>query len=337
MSAFIARRLAAAVVILALVSFITFTIFFLVPRLAGASADDLASRYVGKTAGAEQVHQRAEQLGLTDPIWVQYGDFVKGLVAGREYDLGGSAPLDCPAPCLGYSFISQNPVLPELLDRLPVTLSLAAGASVIWLVAGVGIGVLSALRRGSVFDRAAMGVALAGVSLPIFFTGLLALSFFSYTLGWFPAGGSYTPLLENPLEWAYDLVLPWVTLAFLYAAMYARLTRAGMLETMNEDYIRTARAKGLAERTVVLKHALRSTLTPVLTVFGLDLGMLVGGAILTESTFSLPGLGAYTVQALSGNDLPKVLGVTLLAATFVVVANLLVDILYAVIDPRVRL
>jgi len=335
--AFIARRSAAAVVILALVSFITFTIFFLVPRLAGAGADDLASRYVGKTADAEQVHQRAEQLGFTDPIWVQYGDFVKGLVAGREYDLGGSAPLECDAPCLGYSFISQNPVLPELLDRLPVTLSLAAGAAVIWLVVGVGVGVLSALRRGSAFDRAAMAVALAGVSLPIFFTGLLALSFFSYTLGWFPPGGSYTPLLENPLEWAYDLILPWVTLAFLYAAMYARLTRAGMLETMNEDYIRTARAKGLAERTVVLKHALRSTLTPVLTVFGLDLGLLVGGAVLTESTFSLPGLGAYTVQALSSNDLPKVLGVTLLAAGFVVLANLVVDVLYAVIDPRVRL
>nr|WP_269326766.1 ABC transporter permease [Kineosporia mesophila] len=205
------------------------------------------------------------------------------------------------------------------------------------MISGVGVGVLSALRRGTVFDRAAMAVALAGVSLPVFFTGLLALSVFSYTLNIFPPGSSYTPLLENPIQWAYDLILPWVTLAFLYAAGYARLTRAGMLETMNEDYIRTARAKGLPERTVVLKHALRSTLTPVLTIFGLDLGLLVGGAILTESTFSLPGLGSYTVQAISHNDLPKVLGVTLLAATFVVIANLVVDILYAVIDPRVRL
>ncbi|GLY31712.1 ABC transporter permease [Kineosporia sp. NBRC 101731] len=337
MTAFIARRAVAAVVILALVSFITFAIFFLVPRLAGASADDLASRYVGKTAGAEQVHERAVQLGFTDPVYVQYGDFVKGIFAGRDYDLGGPAPEHCPAPCLGFSFIDQNPVLPDLLDRLPVTLSLAAGAALIWLISGVGVGVLSALRRGTVFDRAAMAVALAGVSLPIFFTGLLALSVFSYTLKIFPPGSSYTPLLENPIEWAYDLILPWVTLAFLYAAGYARLTRAGMLETMNEDYIRTARAKGLPERTVVLKHALRSTLTPVLTIFGLDLGLLVGGAILTESTFSLPGLGSYTVQAISHNDLPKVLGVTLLAATFVVIANLVVDILYAVIDPRVRL
>jgi peptide/nickel transport system permease protein len=335
--AFIARRLGAAVVILVLVSLITFAIFFLVPRLAGASPDDLASRYVGKTASAAQVHERAEQLGFTDPFYAQYGDFVKGIFAGRDYNLGGSEPEHCAAPCLGYSFLTQNAVLPELMDRLPVTFSLAIGAAVIWLLGGVSIGVLSALRRGTVFDRSAMAVALAGVSLPVFFTGLLALSVFSYTLHIFPSGGSYTPFLHNPIQWAYDLILPWITLAFLYAAGYARLTRAGMLETMNEDYIRTARAKGLPERTVVVKHALRSTLTPVLTIFGLDLGLLVGGAILTESTFSLPGLGSYTVQALASNDLPKVLGVTMLAAIFVVIANLVVDILYAVIDPRVRL
>jgi peptide/nickel transport system permease protein len=334
---FILRRLVAAVVLLFLVSMVTFGIFFLVPRLAGASTDDLASRYVGRTADAAQVHERAQQLGLTDPLYVQYGKFVKGIVAGRDYDLGGPQPAHCPAPCLGYSFINQNPVLPEILDRIPVTLSLAAGGAVIWVLAGIGTGVVSALRRGSAFDRGAMGVALAGVSLPIFFTGLLSLSVFSYTLHWFPAGGSYTPLLQNPFEWAYDLILPWITLAFLYAAGYARLTRSGMLETMNEDYIRTARAKGLPERVVVLKHALRSTLTPVLTIFGLDLGLLLGGAILTESTFSLPGLGSYTVQAIKSSDLPKVLGVTLAAALFVVLANLVVDILYAVIDPRVRL
>ncbi len=337
MISYILRRLVAAVVLLFMVSLATFAIFFLVPRLAGSSADDLASRYVGRTASAAQVHERAEQLGFTDSFASQYGKFVKGIVAGRTYDLGGPAPVDCPAPCLGYSFITQNPVLPDLKDRLPVTLSVAAGGAVIWLLAGVSTGVISALKRGSIFDRAAMGVALAGVSLPIFFTGLLALSVFSYGLHWFPAGGSYTPLLDNPFKWAADLFLPWVTLAFLYAAGYARLTRAGMLETMNEDYIRTARAKGLPERIVVLKHALRSTLTPVLTIFGLDLGLLLGGAILTESTYSLPGLGAYTVQAIQANDLPKVLGVTLVAALFVVFANLVVDLLYAVIDPRVRL
>ena len=196
---------------------------------------------------------------------------------------------------------------------------------------------LSAVRKGSLFDRTAMGIALAGVSLPIFFTGLLSLSLLSYRLGWFAEGGAYSPLRENPLTWAYDLLLPWITLAFLYAAGYARLTRAGMLETMNEDYIRTARAKGLTERRVVLKHGLRATLTPILTIFGLDLGLLLGGAILTESTYSLPGIGQYAVLAITNNDLPKVLGVTLVAAFFIVLANLLVDLLYATIDPRVRL
>jgi peptide/nickel transport system permease protein len=206
---------------------------------------------------------------------------------------------------------------------------------VLWLVGGVAVGVLSALRKGSVFDRAAMSVALAGVSLPIFFTGLLSLSIFSYALGWFPGGGSYVPLAQNPAQWAYHLILPWVTLAFLYAAIYARLTRAGMLETMHEDYVRTARAKGLPERTVITKHVMRSTLTPIITVFGLDLGLLLGGAILTESTFSLPGIGKYAVDAINSNDLPKVLGVTLVASIFIIIANLVVDIVYAAIDPRV--
>jgi peptide/nickel transport system permease protein len=332
---YIIRRLIGSVFLLIVVSMITFSIFFLVPRLAGASADDLAARYVGKSAGAEQVHAQAVHLGFTDPLWKQYGRFAKGLVVGADFDTGPTT-VHCPAPCLGYSFITQNPVLPDILDRLPVTISLALGAAVIWLFFGVATGVVSALRKGSVLDRGAMGVALAGVSLPIFFTGLLALSIFSYRLHLFPGGSSYTPITENPARWAYDLFLPWVTLAFLYAAAYARLTRAGMLETMNEDYIRTARAKGLPERTVVVKHGLRATLTPIITIFGLDLGLLLGGAILTESTFSLPGIGQYAVLAITNNDLPKVLGVTLVAAFFIVIANLVVDLAYAVADPRVR-
>jgi peptide/nickel transport system permease protein len=182
-----------------------------------------------------------------------------------------------------------------------------------------------------------MGVALAGVSLPIFFTGLASLVIFSYTLKFTAPGGSYTPIEANPAEWAYDLLLPWITLAFLFSAGYARLTRAGMLETMNEDYIRTARAKGLPERRVVLQHGLRGALTPILTIFGLDVGLLLGGAVLTETVFSLPGLGKYAIDAITNNDLPKVMGVTLLAATFVVFANLIVDLLYAVVDPKVRL
>src|SRR5690349_24386129 len=336
MFSYILRRLFAAVLLLLLVSMITFAIFFLVPRLAGASADDLASRYSGRSADAAQVHERAKQLGLDKPLPVQYGRFLKGIVAGADFSTGPTT-VHCPAPCLGYSFITQNPVLPDLLDRLPVTLSLAAGAAVLWLVSGVAIGVLSALRRGSVFDRAAMGIALAGVSLPIFFTGLLSLAVFSYWLGITAPGGSFTPFEQNPLLWAYDLLLPWITLAFLYAAGYARLTRAGMLDTMGEDFIRTARAKGLPERTVVVKHGLRSALTPILTIFGLDLGLLLGGAILTESTYSLPGIGKYSVDAIVNNDLPKVLGVVLLGSIFIVLANLVVDLLYAVIDPRVRL
>jgi len=333
---YIIRRLVGAVVLLFVISIVTFSIFFLVPRLAGADADTLASRYVGRSAGQEQIHLTAVRLGFTDPLVVQYGRFVKGVVAGTTYDTGVTV-VECPAPCLGYSFISQNPVREEIVDRLPVTMSLALGAAVIWLVGGVAVGVLSALRKGTVFDRTAMGLALAGVSLPIFFTGLLALSIFSYGLGWFPGGSSYTPITDNPARWAYDLTLPWITLAFLYAAGYARLTRAGMLETMNEDYIRTARAKGLPERTVIVKHALRSTLTPIVTIFGLDLGLLLGGAILTESTFSLPGIGKYTVDAIAASDLPKILGVVLVASIFIVVANLLVDLVYAVVDPRVRL
>jgi len=332
---YIVRRLIGAVILLFIVSAVVFSIFFLIPRIAGASADDLASRYVGKSAGVEQIHQTAVKLGFTDPIYVQYGRFAKGIVVGQDYNYGPSIE-HCPAPCLGYSFITQNPVLPDLLDRLPVTLSLASGAAVLWLVGGVAIGVISALKRGSVLDRASMGVALAGVSLPIFFTGLLSLSVFSYGLGWAAPGGANPMDATSPLDWAYRMILPWITLAFLFAAAYARLTRAGMLETMNEDYIRTARAKGLRERDVVVKHGLRAALTPIMTIFGLDLGLLLGGAILTETTYSLPGLGQYAVQAINNNDLPKVLGVTLLGAAFIILANLVVDLLYAVVDPRVR-
>jgi peptide/nickel transport system permease protein len=333
---YIIRRLLATVVLLFLVSAVTFSIFFLVPRIAGASPETLATRYVGRAATAETVRLTAERLGFYDPVVVQYGRWVKGVVVGTEYDYGAGVE-HCPAPCLGYSFITRQPVWPDLVDRMSVTLSLAIGAAIIWLLAGVATGVLSALRRGSFFDRAAMFIALGGVSLPIFFTGIVALVIFSYGLGITAPGGSFTPFTENPAEWAYNLILPWITLAFLFAAAYARLSRAGMLETVNEDFIRTARAKGLRERRVITHHGLRATLTPILTIFGLDFGLLIGGAVLTESTFSLPGLGSYAINAILNNDLPKVMGVTLLAASFIVIANLIVDLLYAVVDPRVRL
>jgi peptide/nickel transport system permease protein len=333
---FLIRRLLAAIALLIIVSMVTFAIFFLVPRLTGASSADLASRYVGKTAGPQAVHEVEIRLGLNRPLVIQYWNFVKGIVVGAHYNFGPSK-VYCGPPCFGYSFVNQTPVWPDLLDRMPVTLSLAGGAAVIWLVFGVTTGVISALKRGSVVDRASMGIALAGVSLPIFFTGLLSLAIFRDNLQWFPGAGTYIGLTQNPLTWASNLVLPWVTLAFLQAALYARLTRAGMLETMGEDYIRTARAKGLPERTVIVRHALRATLTPVLTIFGIDLGTLLGGAVLTEGTFSLPGLGKFAIDSINNNDLPRVLGVVMIGAFFIVLANLVVDVLYAVIDPRVRL
>lgn len=335
MLAYLIRRLVAAVGLVVVVSIITFSIFFMIPRWGGASADSLAGRYVGKTATAATVHATAERLGFTDPIYVQYGRWAKGVVVGSDYDMGAET-VHCPAPCLGYSFVRQEPVFPELVDRAPVTFSLAIGAAIIWVIMGISVGVLSALRRGSFFDRVAMTVALGGVSLPIFWTGLVALSFFSYRWNITAVGGAYTPFTQDPAAWAYDLLLPWITLAFLFSAQYARLTRAGMLETMGEDYIRTARAKGLRERTVVVKHGLRGALTPLLTIFGLDFGLLIGGAVLTESVFGLNGLGKYAVEGIRAQDLPKMLGVTLVAAVFVIIANLIVDLLYAVVDPRVR-
>ncbi|MCF6469896.1 ABC transporter permease [Nonomuraea sp. MG754425] len=336
MVTYIIRRLIGAIAMLIVISMVTFGIFYVVPQWAGATPEALASRYVGRAATPETVHLVAERLGFYDPVVVQYGRFLKGIFVGAEYDYGAGVE-QCPAPCFGYSFISGQPVWPDLVDRMPVTFSLALGAALIWVVAGVSVGVISALRRGSLFDRISMGTALAGVSLPIFFTGMISLVVFSYGLGWTPPGGAWTDFTVNPAQWAYNLLLPWITLAFLFAAGYARLTRAGMLETMGEDYIRTARAKGLRENRVVVKHGLRAALTPILTLFGIDFGLLIGGAVLTETTYTLPGLGQYSILAIRNQDLPQVMGVTLVAAGFVVVASLIVDLLYAVVDPRVRL
>jgi peptide/nickel transport system permease protein len=331
---FIIRRLILTVFLLLLVSMITFAIFFLVPRLAGQTAYQLAAQYVGRNPIPSEIKAVEVKLGLNAPLYLQYGRYIKGIVAGIHYNNGTDVSY-CPFPCFGYSFRNDQPVWPQLISDAPVTLSIAVGASVLWLIGGVSIGVLSALRRGSFFDRLSMGVALAGVSLPVFFTGLIALELFSYKWSIFP-NVHYVGITSNPLLWARNLVLPWITLAFLYAALYARLTRAGMLETMGEDYIRTARAKGLPERTVVVKHGLRAALTPIVTIFGLDLGLLLGGAILTETTYSFPGLGQFTILAIQNQDLPEIMGVVMIASFFIVVANMVVDILYAVVDPRVR-
>ncbi|MFT2018888.1 ABC transporter permease [Streptomyces sp. 796.1] len=331
MLAYLIRRLFAVVLTLMVVILVTFGIFFIIPKWTGV---DPATMYVGKQSDAQAIEAIRQKLGLDDPIIVQFWDFLRGLFVGRDYT-SGTDTLHCSAPCFGYSFKNEQAIWPVLTDRLPVTLGLAAGAAVIWVIGGVVTGILSALKRGTLWDRSAMTVALAGVSLPIYFTGVASMALFSYQLDW--VSNEYTEFSVDPMEWFSGMILPWVTLAFLYAAMYARLTRATMLEVLGEDYIRTARAKGLREPVVIGKHAMRSTMTPVLTILGMDLGALIGGAILTESTFSLPGLGEAAVRAIDERDLPLILGVTLITASAVVIANLIVDLLYAVIDPRVRL
>lgn len=329
--AYLIRRLFAAAVMLVVIILVVFCIFFLVPRWAGV---DPATMFVGKQADPAAIEAVRQKLGLGEPIFVQVWEFFKGIFVGRTYASGGDVT-NCAAPCFGYSFRNEQAIWPVLTDRFPVTLALALGAAVLWLIFGVAAGVLSALKRGSLWDRGAMIVALSGVSLPIYFTGLLSLAVFSYGLGWID--GQYVPLEESFSGWLGGMILPWVTLAFLYAAMYARITRATMLEILGEDYIRTARAKGLREPVVIGKHAMRSTMTPILTMFGMDLGALIGGAILTETTFSLPGLGQAVLTAINTKDLPIILGVTLITSLAVIFANLVVDLLYAVIDPRVRL
>ncbi|MFD9484022.1 ABC transporter permease [Streptomyces sp. NPDC059991] len=335
MAAYILRRAFGAVVLLLIVSAVTFAIYFLVPRLAGQTMDQLAAQYVGKDANASAIAAVKKNLGFDQPLYEQYWHFLKQIFVGATYQFGPDASV-CHAPCFGYSFKNHVEVWPQLTERIPVTFSLAIGAAVIWLISGVAVGVVSALKRGSLLDRFFMGIALAGVSLPIFFTGMLFLGLF--TVQW-PIwdGVNYVPFTENPADWAWNLLIPWCSLAFLYSALYARLTRAGMLETMGEDYIRTARAKGLRERTVVGKHGLRAALTPIVTIFGMDFGLLVGGAVITEQVFSFQGLGFYAVKGVQNNDLPIVMGVTLVAAFFIVLCNLLVDLVYAAIDPRVRL
>ncbi|TQN31821.1 peptide/nickel transport system permease protein [Haloactinospora alba] len=334
MLTYILRRMGAGVLLLGIVTLMTFVIFYVVPRLAGQTTEQLATMYVGKAPTDEAIQATIDRLNLDQPVALQFWEFVKGIFVGAQYQFGGET-IRCSVPCFGFSFQNYTEVFPQIIKRLPVTASLTVGAAVMWLVGGVAIGVLSAIKKGSIFDRLAMMVALGGVSLPIFFTGLMLLAFPVHAWELFDTP-TYVPFAENPWAWASGMFLPWVTLAFLHAAQYARQTRGGMLETMSEDYIRTARAKGLSERKVILKHGLRPTLTPIVTIFGLDIGLVLGGAILTESVFSLQGIGQMTVRAIISQDLPVILGVTLFGAFTVVVCNLIVDLLYAWLDPRVR-
>ncbi|MBC7678897.1 MAG: ABC transporter permease [Pseudorhodobacter sp.] len=338
MMRYILRRLIGVVLLLLLISFITFAVFFTVPADPALSA-------CGKGCNPVRLAEIHAKLGLDKPVFPaadsQYSSFLLGLVRGKDF-VGGGSSVHCDVPCFGYSFKTDAPVWPLLLDRLPVTLSIAVGAAFLWLVMGLTTGILSALKRGSAFDRGAMGLALAGVSLPVYFTALVMLYLLcseGVHLGGLvihPFGyPEYKSFLGDPVGWFKNLLLPWFTLAFLYAALYARLTRANMLETMGEDYIRTARAKGLSESRVIGKHGLRAALTPIVTIFGLDLGALLGGAIITESVYNFAGLGQFALLAINNIDLPEILGVTLFAAFFIVLANLVVDVLYAFVDPKV--
>jgi peptide/nickel transport system permease protein len=324
---FIVRRLLAVAVILFIICAVTFVIFYTLPA-------DPAVLTCGRDCSPERIKEINHLLGLDKPLWQQFTAYVVGIFAGRTYGTG-SVAVDCPFPCFGFSFQTSDTVWNLLMDRLPVTVSIAVGAAALWLIIGVGAGVVSALKRGSIWDRGAMVMALSGVSLPIYFTALALLYVFTVKLEILPFP-QYIPLAENPLRWALNLLMPWITLAFLFSALYARLTRTGMLDTMAENYIRTARAKGLPEHTVVTKHGMRAALTPIVTIFGIDLGQLIGGALITETVFGMPGVGQLALDAIGRVDQPVILGVTLLAAFFVVIANLIVDVLYAVLDPRVR-
>jgi peptide/nickel transport system permease protein len=318
MARYIGRRVLWGVFLLVVVSGITFLIFYAFP-----SADPAALR-AGRQATPALVEQIRHSLGLDKPLYEQYWVYMKGLVL--HFDLG-------------YSYQNNVSVRSEIFQRLPVTLSLTAGAVVVWMLAGIPIGIISALRRRSPLDRVTMGGSLLAISAPVYFLGLVALFLFAGDIGRFPflpGAGSYVPLTQNPWHWFLSLLMPWFVLAAGFAAFYARMIRANLIEVMSEDYIRTARAKGLSERRVVGRHGVRAALTPVVTMAGLDIGLLLGGAVLTETVFNIPGIGRYAYDSIINSDLPAIQGTVLFGAFFIIGANLVVDVLYAFIDPRVR-
>jgi peptide/nickel transport system permease protein len=318
MARYIIRRLLWVVVLLLLVSLLTFVVFYLLP------SSDPALLRAGRQPNPALVAQIRHNLGLDKPWYVQYFRYMKALVLHFDF---------------GFSFQSNVPVRTLIFDRLPATISLTVGGAILWLVSGIAIGTISAVRRGTLFDRVAMGAALVAVSAPVYWLSLVVLFLFASDIGKiaiFPGSGSYVPISQDPWKWFTSLLLPWATLAAGFAAIYARLLRANLIDTMSEDYIRTARAKGLPERTVILKHGMRAAITPIVTAAGLDVGVLLGGAILTETVFNIPGVGRLAYESILNGDLPMIQGTVLLGAFFIVIANLIVDVLYAFIDPRVR-
>ena len=318
MGAYITRRLLWTLLLLWVVSGILFVVFNVMP-----SADPALLR-AGKRAEPEVVQNIRQTFGLDEPIYVQYFNYMKDVFLHFDF---------------GRSYRNDVDVRSQLMDRLPNTLMLIAGAVVVWLAIGLTVGLISAVKRGTLLDRFSMTLALICISAPVYWLGLVVLYLFADDIGRFPllpGSGSFSAA-DDPIAKAGSLLMPWFVLATAFAAIYARLLRANLLEVLGEDYIRTARAKGLSERRVIFKHGARSALTPIVTVLGLDVGILVGGAILTESVFNIPGIGRLTFDAIQRGDIITVQGATLFLALAVCLCNLLVDILYSVLDPRVRL
>ena len=327
---FIGRRVFFAIVTILLVSAAVFAIFSFLPF-------DPAALTCGQRCTPQIIEGNRIKLGFDKPIYEQYWLFLSGIFAGRTYGTG-AASFSCPAPAFGYSFNENACVTDMIKESLPVTLNLAVGALVIWLLLGISLGVIAAKFKNRWPDTSSSVFVLLGTSLPTFVTGLALLIWVSIKWKIVPMSlDGYVSVLDNPAKWFMYFILPWITLAIAYAALYTRFTRAAVLDTLGEDYIRTARAKGVKERTVLFKHTLRAVLAPIVTMAGLDFAGLVGGAIITETIFNLPGLARLTLRSVYEFDLPVVLATTILAAVVVIVMNLIVDMLYAVLDPRVRI
>lgn len=333
MARFLVRRLLLMVFTVWVISVITFALFW----ASGARPAREICNYHCTTARIDEINQA---YGWDKPLVVQYGNYMSGLIkpGGRVLGIEGSQE-QCDWPCFDRSLHTGIPVWDSVSDAIWPTFWLAGGAAVLWLSGGVLLGVVAALRKGRRLDRLSVGLALAGISFPTLVLGHLLYFAFIIKLQLLPAPEPANVALSTagPAQWLKAYLLPWITLALVHAALYTRLTRATMIDTMKEDFIMTARAKGISERRVVFKHALRAVSAPILTLFGLDLGALLGGAVVTEQIYGIHGLGTLAVDAVLGIDLPVIMAVVLLAAVFIVVANVLVDVGYALIDPRVRL
>ena len=324
---FVLRRSIFAIVLLLIVSAFTFWIFSALPS-------DPAALTCGKNCRPEVIEANRIRLGYDKPILEQYGGYMKGIFTGRTYGEEGAA-IHCSAPSLGYSYDRHECVTTLIAKTLPVTASIAVGAFTLWILIGVGLGTLAALKKGKWQDRVATSFSVIGVSFPTFFLGLMSIIVFVIWTGLLPFP-QYRGITENPLQWMTSLILPWFVLAIVSAASYVRMTRNGILEVMNEEFVRLGLAKGLKRKTLIVKYVMRAALAPIVTIAGLDFAFLLGGALVTESIFNLPGLGKLTLAAVINSDLPILVATTLVAAVFIVVANAVVDILYGYLDPRVR-